>query len=761
MARFGTRDNARVRFALYYARKRRLAKISVSVPTVPQTEITINSFSADKVLFDSGFAFSRNVAGVPISGTATPGETIQARAVSVDDGGATTTAWSNIATADVSGDWSGEINVPRSSSWFVPSARIASEVSTFADGANRFGVGHVIAIWGQSEPDRILNTFTDAVSAPIISDDDAVQVIYGAASTPTRHHVTNAAPLTSALAAFTHTLQSTRSGDKFAVIFQTVPGTDPRELVNDGNPGRSWSSDKALHDFATADGQNVGIAAMSWFASPGSLGSNYGQAMFPLFSGMTTAGVPVSFPATITYGSGLTYHADHWFGELYDYANTAWVPYGPHRFDIDADLQDATHYVGGAIQSNLTSKQAARQSWRSMLLLPDATMFLPLTVEPLTYVNGVDDGAGGWTDFAHPAGNTIDGCQAFARLTAAAILQSAGFTNWSPPQFDNCFWEPTGSYVEVWSSEGDIITTRLARDGEEALPATYPHWTEVTGFQINGQPAQNASIVAGKVRLTKNGGGNFTYTDVLTFGEGGATGNLKFPEDYTNNLWKNLPIVNVGVAGLNGIPVSAMPSSIILANDLPSSIPSFTTIVSPSTYFVSPSGQTLNNSQFTLLIDATSITTPATSANLLLPSGGRIALSIIAPSRAIRLTLKDSANTSLLTNVSYAAIPTGAVKIVLSVNLVARTAKIWVNGTLWANETLAANTGLIDTSNRALGLLASNAGAGPTAGTWNRIAVWTKETTDGSDPSTGLIHNITGPAAVANADAWKVGANTT
>src|SRR5690606_40894477 len=89
----------------------------------------------------------------------------------------------------------------------------------------------------------------------------------------------------------------------------------------------------------TADGQHVGLAAMSWFAAPGSLGSAYGEAMFPLFSGKTIAGATVTFPATISYGAGLSYHADHWFGELYDYTRTRWVPYGPHRFDIDAEMQ--------------------------------------------------------------------------------------------------------------------------------------------------------------------------------------------------------------------------------------------------------------------------------------------------------------------------------------------------------------------------------------------------------------------------------------
>ena len=759
MARLGTLNNIRVRFALYYAKKRRLARISSDQAPAPSKSISVNSFSEDKTIFDSGFVFGRNSAEIPISGIATSAEIVQARAYSIDDGGATSTSWQDISTSDVNGDWSGEISVPRSSSWYRIETRIKSEIITKSIGSI-FGVGHVISIWGQSEPERLLSSFEDAATPPVIDDDEAVQIIYGAAATPTRHHVTNASPYTSAVAALADTLISERPGEKFAVVFQTVSGTDPRELVNDSNAGRSWASDKALHDFATADGQHVGIAAMSWFAAPATLGSSYGEAMFPLFAAKTIAGAPVVFPATINYGSGLSYHADHWFGELYDYAHTKWVPYGPHRFDIDADLQDATHYVGGSLQSSLNNKQLARVSWRNMLALSDATMFLPRGVEPLTYLNGKDDGAGGWTDYAHPAGNTTDGRQALARLTAAAILQSAGLTAWSNPVFDNCYWEPTGSYVEVWSSAGAITTTRLAR-GEASLPATYPHWTEVIGFQINGVPVQNAHIVAGRVRITKNGGGNFVSTDVLTYGEGGASGNLKFPQDYTNNLWKNLPIVDLGVDGLNGIPVSAMPSAVVLANTLTPVSATFTTVTSPSTYFLEPtSGNALAGSQATLLIDADVLPTPAASVNLFLPSGGKISLNYIQ-TRVPRLTVKDSANTTLLNNVSMTALPTGAVKIVVSVDLVARTAKVWVNDVLIADLTFGANTGIIESVNRQMVFLASNAGAAPAAGTYKRLAIWKVATTDGSLPVVAPYKEIVGPASVANADSWKVGANAT
>ncbi|MCY1128076.1 hypothetical protein OU426_14525 [Frigidibacter sp. RF13] len=325
---------------------------------------------------------------------------------------------------------------------------------------------------------------------------------------------------------------------------------------------------------------------MSCYASPGNLAGNYGQALFPLISGKDTAGATVTFPATINYGSGQSYHADHWFGEFYDYAETKWVIFGPHRFDIDADMQDATHYAGGAPNTNLENKQLVRESVRAMLSLPSATMFLPQGIEPATCVNGHDGDAGGWAELSDRAGNTPGGVQALARLTAHAFLRASGLSNWPVPVFDNCLWELTGAYVDAWSSAGPITTTRLAR-AEAALPATFLHWTSVMGSQVNGAPAQNAQLVAGRMRIFKNGGGNFTALDTIQFGEGGTSGQIQFPEDHANNIWKNLPIVAVGAAGVNGITVRPLPSDAVFTNTLPAVALTFTTSAT-GPYFVSP-----------------------------------------------------------------------------------------------------------------------------------------------------------------------------
>ncbi len=716
----------------------------------PSETIFVAPMSRDRSLFDSGAAFGRTTAVVPASGSGTPGFTVQIRAATTDDGGAGSTVWSDLALIGPEGTWSGTVTAPRSASWYRIEARLKEKQGIKAQSATRFGVGHILAIWGQSEVERILSTFYNNTAAPAVLDPEAVQIITGAASTPARAFVTTATPQTAAAATLANTLIAARPGEKFAVIFHSVPGTDPRDLVDDGQSGRSWAADKALHDFACADGQSVGIAAMSWFASPRALAANYGEALFPLFSGKTLSGTPVTIPGTISYPGG-SYHADHWFGELYDYQKTKWVPYGPHRFDVTYDLQDATHLVGGATDAGLTAIQACRASWRAMLASPHATMFQPFGIEPLTYVNGFDDGAGGWTDVTHPAGNTADGTSRWAKLTAHAILRSVGLASWPVPEFDQCQWQVDGSHVEVWSSAGAITTTRIAR-GEAALPATFPHWSEVTGFQINGAPAADVRLVAGRVRLTKAGG--FVHGDTITFGEGGATGALQSPEDHQNGLWKNLPIVNVGVAGLEGISLRPMPSAAILANTIPAGAQSFATGAS-GPRFVDPVAMG-SVSRLTAVYEG-SFDTPATSCQPLAPTGGNVTFSILN-TRKPRLYFKDSANTVFVSTVTLAnALPTGPVRIVLSVDLMAGFLRFWVNGMLEGNFSIGANSGLIATSARQLCLLATNTGTLQTTGTFTRIAIWKTSTADGSDPVTTAYKVLTGPAASINLDPWKQG----
>ncbi|MDA8746852.1 hypothetical protein N9M66_01430 [Litoreibacter sp.] len=721
----------------------------------PQTAISIDDFSRDRSLFDSGAAFGRSSADVSISGSGTVGETVQVRLL--PEGGAAT-AWQDIAVIDGNGDWLATLSADLNSAWIFPEVRIKSEPGTRARTVNRFGVGHVIALWGQSEIVRVRSTTYNLLTPEPLLDDDAVQAIWFDGA-PVLKHLTDLDPHTASLAAMANVFLTERPGDKIALVFQAVSGTGFKALVDDSDTGRAWSEDAAVHAFATADGQHVGLPSVSWFATPGTFGADYEEALFPLFTGLTTGGTAVTFPTAIAYDGG-SYQADHWFGELYDPLHTKWVAFGPHRFDIGSDMQNATVLGGGAPQVSLMNKELARISWRAMVSNPNAGgVFLPLGLEPLTYQNGVSDGSGGWNDQSHPASDTDDGAPMFARLVAHAVLQASGLKNWAMPVFDQAMWEPTGAYVEVWSTAGPVTTSRIAR-GEIALDNSQPHWTDVFGWQINGAPAERAEIFAGRVRIYPNAA-NFTSTDVIRFGEGGATGMIKFPEDHIAQTYKNLPIVDLGLAGIDGVPIRPLPDATVLQNTLVPMSADFTTSTT-GPFFYDPTTLGAGVAQFYTQLDLAPAVPPSGSTNLLTTTGNYLRLEILSNGK-LRLRVRDTGGVVHVNNVQTSAgIVVDGVQadIRFSLDLPAGFARIWVNGALVMDVGFVSAAPTLP-SNRALILLANNTGAYQVAANVAGIAVWKDATPDGSLPGSTPYKELLGPASAVNSDAWKNGDDAT
>ncbi len=718
----------------------------------PLTQISINDFSRDRVLFDSGHAVGRNSARIPLSGTATPGEIIELRVVS-DTGGPG--LWEAVATAAPDGMWDTVLELPRDPSWLRAEVRNASEPATRAATSNRFGIGHVIAIWGQSEIVRLRSTVFDTLTPEPLLSDDAVQMMWSDGG-PVVRHLNDGDPHSSAMAAMANVLIEERPGEKFAVLLHARSGTGFAALVDDSNPDRDWAEDAALHEFATADGQQVGMPAVSWFAAPGALGSNYDDALFPLFTGKTIDGQSVSFPATLSYGNGASIQADHWFGELYDPTQTRWIAYGPHRFDIAQDMQSATVRADGQTDARLMQKQDARLAWREMVANPHAAgLFLPMGPEPLTYLNGVADGAGGWTDFAHPAGNDDDGAPQLARLTAHAILQASGLSSWTPPSFDQAEWQPDGSYVEIWSSAGPVTTIRKAR-GEPALDGSYPHWTEVLGWQINGQPAERAEIVAGRVRLYPNEP-VFNAQDIINYGEGGATGMIKFPQDYEARTYKDLPIVDIGAARIDGIALRPLPDPAVLQNTLVATDSEFALgLTGP--YFYDPFAIGAGFSQLQFRMNLSVDLSHSGARTLLALSGNFIRLEVL-PSGTMRMLVRDSGGVVHLNNVGSVsnAVTAGVdVSIVGAIDLQAGTAQLWVGEQNVLTRSFTSTSPTFP-SNRRLSVFAISSGSAQVVADVRAVRIWSEVSGDVSDPAATPYKEIIGTAAVVNADPWKQG----
>ena len=448
-----------------------------------------------------------------------------------------------------------------------PDARVVCEAITRGDGS----------------PQRIPAECTQGEPTPEPTTGSEVQVMWhdrdpvGSGAKGVRHRfVTATDPVTPALGALANAAMAARPGEKFAFVFQAQSGTGFDDLLKDGSTKRSWADDRALHDHATADGQEVGIVGMSWYASPSGLERFYDDEVFPLITGRTIEGAPVTFPGPFTRDSGrgaVERRFDHWFGELYDYAHTRWAIYGPHRFDATEDRSDAVTLADGSRYFRGEQTEAMRRAVREMVANPHGLtaagepIFLPITVEPLNYIDGEDrDGDGAWEDITHPADDTLDGLGQIGRLIAHAMIRSAGLARWPVPEWDVVEWARDGAWVRFGSTAGPVTTTRRAR-GMPPLADPPEGWTEVLGFQIDGAPARRAEIGPdGMVYVYPDGGGRFSPGATVQQGEGTATGTLLRDASLEDALWLDVPIVDVGAARVEGIAVRPLAPDAVRAN---------------------------------------------------------------------------------------------------------------------------------------------------------------------------------------------------
>ena len=509
--------------------------------------LVLDDIPRDRMIYDSRASTGGDTAPVALSGTALePGAVIDLRAW---DGAGAVALAEGAATADADGRWSAVLEVPRTALWLHPEARADGGPWVRGPARRRLAAGHVIALWQQSEHDNAQKSFYNGGGTPAIADPEAVQMIgrhLPGGVSGILHCADGAAGMQSGLAAWAAQWIALAPGEKAMLVFNTKDGSSFGTALNDGTAAeegaghREWSDDVAMTALATADGAtHVGLAWADWYAAPGSEGLSYGANRLRQFFRVDADGNAVA-KAT-----------DHDFADLYDYALTRWHLADPHRFESEN-------------QSREDCRTAIRAVWRTA---GAAGRILPPGLANVAYLNGYDDGAGGWTDYTHPGRLDADGMQRMMRFTALQMAAALGRYGLTPPAFDRCEWEAAGAWVEVWSSAGAVTTERLAR-GEAAIDAAAHPWaTQVAGFLVDGAPADRAEIVAGRVRIHPLAGGTFDGSEVLTFGENGAAGNPAAVEDaLRQGWWKNLPVVDMGVPVLGRVPVLPMPDAAVLAN---------------------------------------------------------------------------------------------------------------------------------------------------------------------------------------------------
>ncbi len=536
---------------------------------------TVNAFTRDQVVFDSGEQIGLDSALVPLSGTtdAPDGAVIQARAVSLEDGGAATTAWVDIATAS-GGTWSGSLPVLRAPTWYRGEVRVDASSET-AQMTTTFGVGHVWAVWEQSNWARIFFDYSSAIydtyPSETVNPGD-VQVWHFSKTLPSETRAPGAydgdVRVTPAMHAFANSLQKVRPGEKFMILGHVKGGTSYFNTLDpDDTDDRAWSDELALHSAATANGERVGVAWNNgWAADQFSL--DYVNSTLQYFIGKSIDGTPHDPSAASPWrgwSANTTYGADH--GGLYDWTYTKFGYAGPHgRVKGDSQFRS----VGAATIADF-SELAVMNGTGSA----DDNIYNTITSELNQVFNGGDPafpellpwvgtthGAergsgifGNGDDYGHMRAGDPLGRVRLAQIGAHHMMQTLGWMSAPMPYLDSRYDEPAGAWSDQWIDGNNTLTTlRLAQaadgtlDTAQATPtnrdlsvsngATIPtgedHRTEVMGWLINRAAAQRAelhTVTAAEVaaghpaaegqvvcRVWPNFGGTFSNIDEIIYG---------------------------------------------------------------------------------------------------------------------------------------------------------------------------------------------------------------------------------------------------
>ena len=655
---------------------------------------------ANPVFYDSGKARGANAADIPLAGTTTApdGTTIEARLVRADTL-AEVHPWQAIATASA-GVWSGNfLTAQRSPHRLRAEVRVASSSAAPARTVEDILIGHIAMLIGQSEDHLLIRAYNDNAlqTTPTLVDAAAADSVFlmqwsEGATTFAANGIQAINPanrgavpgVTRSMVHLADVLTRNAPGEKFLFIAAVKSGTAYSGLVDDrddtpSGDDRPWS--QTLGDALTYIrqwGADVGVLMSTWTAAPSTIPGGYRVGHYPIFAGLY-ADTPAA-TAVPAYGAVVNaaycpagYRLDHGFWDLsgqnrpqaaFDAAVTKMAFHGPHRFEDDAGLD--------------ANKQDCRGLIRAMVADPVlAPIMLPKGPEILTYQNGFPVAAAGsstyepnpanwaaWADWAHPTQYSDDGLPARARHTAVAMLYAFGLgpapaVRRDVPRFNRSYWDPAGAFVQLWYEDALGATPRLSTTrrerSEAAIPATYPHRTEVAGFYRNNQPCTSVVIAAGAttgadVVQINAAGVPFTYADKIDYGLGGASGVVQWPQDAYDGIWKNLPIAVTGLAGVPGLALEPMPDVAALANPLPA--PQFFAVLAgPSPlgpYFKDPSTMGAGVTAFTVRMKIRCKPATATRSLFYQVAGPLKCERLVTGT--LRVTLADSGGIAILSN---------------------------------------------------------------------------------------------------------------
>ncbi|MGS4946656.1 hypothetical protein ACVDG3_14335 [Meridianimarinicoccus sp. RP-17] len=548
-----------------------LSGMSAQAGTEPPAAIgpvaAVAPMAVADAVFDSGAAQGANAADIPLSGTTTApdGAQVEARIVRADTG-AQVHPWTTVASA-ADGAWSGTVaDVPRSVHWLGAEVRVRGSAAPAGRMAGRFGVGHVWAIWEQSNWSRLLLGYPGYAIAPeTVTHPDDVQIwrvsrFEGSTATgtaskaPVNDATAAAGQVTPAAVAFANTLTAARPGEKFAIAGHLVSGTSPVDMINPADLSRKWADEVVLHDAFTAHGTPVGIAFnngwVAWDTSPRNV-----QKMVPIMTGKLVDGTPVALGETVDLGPE-SFVLHHSMTELYDLSYTKMGFIGPQgRFVANGpDVNTFSLTLLSEIAD--PNYESVRQGWSAVLA--DKANFpemLDYQWETIGAQRGVDDGAGGWEDTSHFSAEDDDGLPRHGRIGANHMLRAAGLLAFDRPEITHSDWTPT--HIDLWNPDHDITTERTLRGGTSAAVRGFAFAGTLLTTEAQLVPDAGGSGRQG-IRITPAGGVDGSET--LEFGRGSLPGATEGPAFYRDKHILDLPVMDVGQAGLAALPVVTRPA---------------------------------------------------------------------------------------------------------------------------------------------------------------------------------------------------------
>lgn len=369
---------------------------------------------------------------------------------------------------------------------------------------------------------------------------------------------------TAGLTAMANGAMSEYPGRRFAFGAATKSGTTLSQLCNDASTQRQMDHYIAFVDYLCPHGGQPGTITHFWQAGDQGLGNNYADNILPMLTGKLLDGTPVTLPASLGQRT-----IDRTLAERHaPWTRTRILLCGPGARGPETesdgtpiDMINADKKLSGSSHFSMINYQRIRAEYRIMVAAAGGSGIVHpfVGVQPLAHYMKLADGV-------HPSDHA-DGLPTMGRYIALESLQGLGLIPDLNVKFDQSYFEPTGAYAEFWSSAGSITTTRRER-GLAAIPATWPHRTEVFAWEIGDTqaaavPAQSATIQNGRVRILPTSG-VFANGQKFAFGRGGATGIVRAVDDSADGYYLNYPGVNLGFYKLEVVPIEPMPTAPIL-----------------------------------------------------------------------------------------------------------------------------------------------------------------------------------------------------